>query len=119
MDRDAGEIKRRDGYVVVDRLRLASWLCVNSQRLACRELDSLHQHVVYYFELTPEIDDLIDQWVRKRGLVNLATLARFSEAVSFEIRIAARLRRGEDTSRLQPPRHLRQITGQPERKLIS
>jgi len=103
---------RYDGaLIVVARLKLASWLCVNNQRLVQRQLDSLGQHVAYYFEPTAETDSLVEQWIKKTGLVDLNTLSRFSESVSFEIRVAARLRRGEDISNLFPPRRIKQSTG--------
>jgi hypothetical protein len=90
--------------IVVERLRLASWLYVNHQRLVERKLDSLGQHISYYFEASEQTEALVEQWVHKRGVVDLPMLAKYSESVSFEIRIAARMRRGEDTSKMHAPR---------------
>jgi hypothetical protein len=103
---------RYDGTLfVVGRLKLASWLYVNNQRLVQRELDALGQHVAYYFVPTAETDTLVEQWIKKTGFVDLDTLSRYFESVSFEIRIAARLRRGQDVSNLFPPRRKRPTIG--------
>jgi hypothetical protein len=103
---------RYDGaLIVVARLKLASWLYVNNQRLVQRQLDSLGQHVAYYFEPTAQTDSLVEQWIKKTGFVDLNTLSRYSESVSFEIRIAARLRRGETISNLFPPRQKKNMMG--------
>ena len=103
---------RYDGaLIVVARLKLASWLYVNNQRLVQRQLDSLGQHVAYYFEPTAQTDSLVEQWINKTGFVDLNTLSRYSESVSFEIRIAARLRRGETISNLFPPRQKKNMMG--------
>ena len=98
--------KAEPALIVIDRLRLASWLYINHQRLVERKLDPQGQHITYCFEASNETASLVEQWIQKRGLVDLATLAKFSNAVSFEIRVAARLRRGEDVSELQEPRRL-------------
>ena len=94
-------------YRVTKKLRLASWPYVNHQRLVKRQLDPLGQHIGDYFEASDKIESLVEQWVHKQRLVDVVTLARIFEAVSFEIRIAARLRRGLDISSLQAPRRLK------------
>lgn len=100
-------LTRAGHLIVVNRLKLAAWLYVNDQRLVDRRLDALGQHILYYFEDTEQFESLVQQWFEKKGLVDLHTLANFSVAVSFEIRVAARMRRGEDASRLHLPRRLR------------
>ena len=86
---------------MIHRLKLAAWLHVNRQRLVRRELDINGKHITYYFEMSLQIDALVQQWLEKCGQVDLVTLAKFAEAVSLEIRIATRIRRGEPVSELQ------------------
>src|ERR1700735_5001898 len=102
----AGEVDTFNAHetVAVARLKLASWLYVNRQRLVRRELDQSKQHIVYHFASSPELQALVDQWIQKTGIVDLPMLLRFTEAVSYEIRVAARLRRGEAIDDLRRPR---------------
>jgi hypothetical protein len=93
----------------VRRLKLAAWLYINGQNLVARRLDSDHHHITYYFEYKPEIDQLVEQWLNKRGVVNLQTLIVFAEAVSFEIRTASRLRNGGELAQLRLPRRREQV----------
>ena len=91
----------------VNRLKLASWLYINNEQLISRRLDPLGQHIIYCFINSDRIEPLVNQWLNKEGVVALHAMAVFAESVSFEIRIAARLRRGEDISSVQPPRRLK------------
>lgn len=106
MARGLSKPRYEGDFVIVERLKLASWLYVNNQRLVRRELDSRRQHITYYFELSPQTDALIEQWSTKKGVVDLVTLARFSQSVSYEIKLSMRLRRGDDflNPRVEPRR---------------
>lgn len=105
MAQDNPRLTRAGHLIVVDRLKLAAWLYINDQRLVDRRLDALRQHILYYFEDSEVVESLVQQWVEKKGLVDLHTLASFSVAVSFEIRVAARMRSGEEAaSQLHLPR---------------
>jgi hypothetical protein len=79
-----GRTKAEPALIVIDRLRLAAWLYINHQRLVERKLDPQGQRISYCFEVSDQTASLVDQWIEKRGLVDLATLAKFSSAVSFD-----------------------------------
>lgn len=96
-----------DELFCVSRLKLAAWLCINGQKLVERKIRTNKYHVVYYFERSPDIECLVEQWLRKRGMIDLQTAALFAQCVTYEVRVAARLRRGENISNLHVSRMLR------------
>lgn len=96
-----------EGLFCVSRLQLAAWLCVNGQKLVDRRLDASRYHVSYYFEHSADIERLVGRWLQKEGTVDLETAAIFAQSVTYEVRIAARLRRGEKITGLHIPRRLR------------
>ena len=66
MPQESGRPTHSASIIVVDRLKLASWLYVNHQRLVQRKLDSLGHQISYYFEASDETEALVEQWVQKR-----------------------------------------------------